>query len=166
MTETWPISEAFFEALNRDDELGCVVRAHLHIEYLVDKLLAHHFPEPSAIARLHLDYADKVIVLEAFGYLPNLTKPLSAIGSLRNDFAHKLDYGLTKDRMDGLYNTFDSEGKQIIQESYQRTRKNSEESVPRKMGQLSPKDRFAMYAVNIHSMLALGYRKETGRFPD
>ena|ERR1700730_14511761 len=166
MQEVRPINEAFFEALSREDELGCVVRAHLHIEYLVDKLLAHHFNEPSALRRIRLDYADKVLLLEAFGYLPNLTRPLAAIGSLRNDFAHKLNYELAADRMDALYNSFDGEGKQVIQASYQRTRKSSDRDVPRNMAKLNSKDRFALYASSIRSMLELGYKKETGRYPD
>jgi hypothetical protein len=68
--------------------------------------------------------------------------------------------------MEGLYNSFDGEGKQVIQEAYQRTRKKSEADVPRKMAQLPPKDRFALYASSIRSMLALGYKKETGQYPD
>lgn len=156
---------AFFDALSRDDELSCVMRAHLHIEYLVDMLLAVHIPNTEALQRIHLDYADRVTLLEAFQYLPMLIKPLLAIGTLRNDFAHKLDFTLTSDRMDSLYNSFDPTGKQVIQESYQRTRQKTNEDAPRKMANLSPKSRFALYASSIRTMLELGYKQETGNYP-
>jgi|SRR6266404_5565179 len=160
MSSEYPIDEAFQAALNLEDELGCVVGAHLHIEFLVDKLLALEFQRPEMLSRLHLDFSHRVTLLEAFGYLENLTKPLSALGKLRNDFAHKINFELTADRMDGLYNSFDSEGKEVIQEGYQRGRKNSEEKAPRKMAQLSPKERFILYAVSVHAMLDIAYKRE------
>ena len=163
--DTTSLDAKFRQALQHDDELGSVVRAHLHVEHLVDKLLEHLFPNAEALGRLQLEYSDKVTLLDAFGYLSSMTNPLAAIGKLRNDFAHKLDFVLTADRMDALYELFDPEGKQIVQSSYQRTRRQMNSDAPKKMANLSPKDRFVMYASTIRTMLVVAYRHEVEGHP-
>lgn len=164
--DTTSLDARFRYALQQDDELGCVVRAHLHVEHLIDKLAAHHFPKAEALTRLHLEYSDKVTLLEAFGYRPSMTTPLSAIGGLRNDFAHKLDFVLTADRMDALYNSFDQEGKEVVQKSYQRTRQQLSSDAPKTLAKLVPKDRFVLYAAAIRTILLVAHMQETGTRPD
>ncbi len=156
----------FRQALQQDDELGCVVRAHLHIEHLVDKLLQHHFPRAEALEKMNLEYSAKVTLLEAFDYNPFVTTPLLAIGKLRNDFAHKLEFVLSADRMDALYNSFEQDGKAAVQNAYQRTRQNLGAAAPKKMANLNPKDRFVLYAAAIWSMLVVAYMQAAGTRPD
>lgn len=144
-----------------DDELGSVVRAHLHVEHLLDKLLKRLFPNVEPLDRLQLEYSDKVTLLEAFGYSSSMTRPLAAIGKLRNDFAHKLDFVLTADRMDALYQSLDPEGKQVVQTSYQRTRLMMGSEAPKRMANLSPKDKFVLYASTVRTMLVVAHRQLT-----
>ena len=53
-----------------DDELGCVVRAHLNIEYLLDQLLSLYFPNIAALGALHLD-AGSAIVSHLLVHMPD-----------------------------------------------------------------------------------------------
>jgi hypothetical protein len=166
MTTSFPTDDAFQNALNREDELGRVIRAHLHIENLVDRLLLLKFSKPEVFQKMRLEFSARVMLLEAFGYGRMLTMPLAAIGNLRNDFAHKVDFALTSERMEGLYNSFDVEGKEIIQQSYRRTRTQMPETnAPHTMKSLKPQDRFTFYAVSIHAMLVICLKEQTAGRP-
>lgn len=149
----------FQQDLNREDELGRVIRAHLHIENLVKQLLALEFEKPAALERVKLDFSDRVTLLEAYGYGQMLTRPLSALGTLRNAFAHNLSSALTEDRMQSLYKSFDAAGKEIIQGSYQRTRLKSEAKVPRTLGKVPPAERFVFFAISIRAMLVIAHKE-------
>ena len=49
--------ESFNEDLSGKDDLGMVVRAHLHVESMLDNLIDCLVPAPQHINKLRLDYA-------------------------------------------------------------------------------------------------------------
>jgi hypothetical protein len=118
-----PNLDQFAQQLIAEDELGSVVRAHLHIEYYLDQLIEASVPNPGALPDLDLDYSGRVKLLSILGFSDALTKPLHNLGGLRNNFAHKLNFKLTTERMRSLYETLDPTGKQIVHLAYDNTRK-------------------------------------------
>lgn len=108
---------AFQEALGAEDELGLVVRAHIHIESLLNQLIEVVVVDSKALGRMQLDYSQRVHLAQALGMDSDLAKPLQALGKLRNDFAHKLDMKLKVDRVDAFYETFPASIKKILHDS-------------------------------------------------
>jgi len=162
-----PKLNEFSKRLTEEDELGSVIRAHLHIEFHIDELIAATAPNPDAVQRLNLDYSGKIGLLSILGYNEKLTKPLQNIGDLRNKFAHRLDFKITKDRMRSLYETLDTQGQQIVHHAYDNTRKNSLTSArhPKKMWSLVPKDIFSLLASAIRVMVLIAHKEQTGSYP-
>jgi hypothetical protein len=81
---------------------------------------------------------------------------------LRNSFAHRLNFKLSAERVRSLYNCFDSEGKQIVQNAYDATRKQRLASKhPKKIWGLDPKDQFSLVAATMRVMLLLAHQQQT-----
>jgi hypothetical protein len=103
-------------ALTKEDDLGTVVRAHIHIEHEL-----HDFIFFAAPARDHLkstdkmEFSEKVTLALVLGLKSNLKPSLNAAGNLRNDFAHKLDMNLGEDRLKNLIATLSPDSKQGYQ---------------------------------------------------
>jgi len=103
---------------------------------------------------MRLDYSGKVRLLTVMGTTANLTQPLIALGGIRNEFAHKLNFKLTLERMKAFYKTFDSVGRAGVHNAYESTRlKAPELKHPRDMWQLDPKDLFSLLAASLRAML-------------
>jgi hypothetical protein len=165
-TPEYKIDVSYYESAIKEDELGRVIRTHLHIEYLVDQLLGLHFKEPTVLYAMRLEFSDRVKLLSAFGYEKHLTQPLLALGTLRNEFAHKLNYKLTADRMDNFYKTLDADAKQMAQRVYEQTRaSHKKENLPMNVRRLPPADQFALYVTTIRASLIAAYYNEADAFP-
>ena len=134
----------FYKALMGEDELGLVVRAHIYVEHELIEFIKQHC-EPCAKAKEA--YASRVRRAINLGLSKMLKGPLEELGSIRNAFAHRLDASLTESVVQKLHETFDNDMKLGIQHSYDSLLTNSCESKqPAHYTQLSPKDRFVLYA--------------------
>ena len=98
--------DAFLKALQGEDELGMVIRAHIHIEHHLNELLNMVIPYPGYLKAMQLDYAGKVNLAGATGLRPDIVSPLLALGKLRNQMAHRLGTKITKSRERNFYKTF------------------------------------------------------------
>ena len=89
-------------ALTAPDALMAAVRGHLYIEsevqYFLDRQLIRSSELPSK-----LDYELRLAIALALGLPAPLGGALKKIGWLRNQFAHNLDFELTKQICDSLY---------------------------------------------------------------
>jgi hypothetical protein len=152
--------DEFQTALQGEDELGVVVRAHIYIEASLNELLEELSASIKHIEKMNLEYSQRVSLAVAIGLLPQYESPLRAIGTLRNNFAHKTGTKLTKDRVNNLYASLSSEDKQIVQSSYERTRKKvkTQIKVPT-FSKLPPKSQFILIAVSIRSLLIVATRE-------
>jgi hypothetical protein len=54
--------DEFLKDLQGEDELGMVIRAHIHIEHHLNELLNMVIPYPEYLKPMQLDYAGKVSV--------------------------------------------------------------------------------------------------------
>ncbi len=145
--------EAFEAALNHEDDLGAVIRVHLHIEHHVNQLLELLVPFPEDLKSVKLDYDNRVKLLSALRIKPESTKVLSALGTMRNKFAHNLNYKLDKSNVKNLYETIGSSDKEILQRVYSNLRKKDEHKDLEPFKSLLPKEQFIVIAVLIRRMV-------------
>lgn len=138
----------------REDELGAVVRVHIHIENLLSKLVDHLAPHPGHLKELNLDYHGLVSLALVLGLKSELGPALKAMGTLRNNFAHKLGTKLDEGTVNGLYQTLGPEDKKQVQESFERMR-SEYESIKRfqKLSEMPAPERFKIIAVVLWAAL-------------
>jgi hypothetical protein len=141
------------EALNGEDDLGAVIRAHIHIEATLNELIDCYFEFPGQLKRLNLEFHQKVILAQAIGLKEEYVRPLNTLGTMRNNFAHRLDSKLGKNEIDSLYKSFNGDGKQIIQSAYLRTKKELKITSAKSVTKLKPREQFTMLIIAIQSVL-------------
>src|SRR5262249_20964099 len=135
----------FIAALLGEDELGVVVRAHIHVEAALLQLLDRMIVHPAPLEKMGLDYSQRVNLGMALGLKAKHGPPLLALGTLRNAFAHRPGTKLTKDRVDNLYKAFASDDRVTVQKCYEATKVTMGASVPG-FRSLGPKDQFVIMA--------------------
>jgi hypothetical protein len=139
--------------LMREDELGMVIRAQIHIETHLLRLIEFLVPYPEDLDKLNLGYFQRVQLAVAMGLSPEQAAPLNVLGSIRNRFAHKLDSRLTKNDAKNLYKALGADDKDIVQKSFERTKEQVSPSPSVKFKQLEPKDQFILIVVALRAML-------------
>lgn len=147
--------QTLYESLKSEDDLGAVVRAHIHIEAALTELIESQLVAPEHLQKMDLEYHDRVKLALACGLNERFAGPLNALGTLRNNFAHKLGMKLGANEVNSLYEAFGSEDKDKIQQSYQRTKKRIKDKVPKSFSKLEPKDRFSLIAITLQSIVVL-----------
>jgi len=144
--------EDFIKVLNSEDELGAVIRAHIHIEALLLELLRLLVKDEGALRKLNLEFSQSVDLAIALGLGPEHAKGLRAFGKLRNEFAHDLNSRLSDNRINNLYMSLSTADKEVIQHAYART--NSQLGAnPPSFKDLTPKEKFVLVAVALRGML-------------
>jgi hypothetical protein len=78
---------------------------------------------------------------------------LNTLGSIRNQFAHKLESRLTKNDSENLNRVLCAEDKEIVQKSFERTKKPVDPSPSVKFKNLEPKGKFVLLVVTLRAML-------------
>ena len=148
-----PDQDQFDKDLQGEDDLGVVIRAHIHIEQQLNTCINELIPFPKALKPMELDFSQRVHLLVALGLKEEFKRPLLALGNLRNEFAHRLDAALTEGRVKSFYDTFGGHEKDGIHQSLDRTRKRLGMGAKSKMKHQPPKDRFILYAISLHAAL-------------
>lgn len=97
-----------------EDELGVVVRAHIIIEQYINHLLDGLVVNSDYLHKMNLDYAQSVQLAISLGLDPKFHSSLSALGKIRNDFAHKLIPSISKQAVNNLYSSLDPDTKAIL----------------------------------------------------
>jgi hypothetical protein len=144
---------AFIAAPKGEDELGMVVRAHIYVEARLLELLRKRVIHLEFLDKMRLGYAQRVDLAFALGLKQQYAKPLHALGTLRNAFAHEPETHLTKDRVDGLYKTFSAQDKSVLYTAYVRTKEKTRSRTETHFRALPSKDQFILIAVTLRSML-------------
>jgi hypothetical protein len=109
------------EALKGEDELGMVVRAHIHIEHELREFVSLAAPNPNALKFSEIDFDGTVRLALVLGLNPELKPSLNPAGSLRNRFSHKLDMKLGEQEANNLFSTVPHEDKESLQFIYAQT---------------------------------------------
>jgi hypothetical protein len=99
-----------------EDELGVVIRSHIHIEEYVDKFLALKADNYKYLLKIKLEFSEKILLALSLGLDEDFQKPLIVISKIRNKFAHKTDSALTDSDVNNLYKSFCSREKSELQD--------------------------------------------------
>ena len=145
--------EKFHDALRGEDELGVVIRAHIHIESRLMNLMELFFSAPEHLSKLALEYEQMVMLAVACGLNLEFASPLRVLGKIRNRFAHKLDSSLDKQQVRNLYEAFSPTNKQVIQQAYRNTEDQVAEPTKEKFEDLNAKSQFILLVVALDGML-------------
>lgn len=156
---------AFNEALMGQDELGAIIRAHIHIEHELIQFIEKHLKVPKALKDMQLDYNARIHLALALGLKPSLSSPLKAVGTLRSAFAHKLGAILSEGKAKDFYKSFDAEGKRVLQQAYNRTHQQLGTAKPPKVASLGPKDLCILCLVVIWAALIAAQPVEPSAVP-
>ena len=143
---------AFIAALMGEDELGVVVRAHIHIESVLLRLLDRMVVDPASLKKMDLNYSQRVNFALTLGLKAQHGPPLLALGTLRNAFAHRPETKLSKDRVDNLYKSLGAEDRKLVQRCYETTNSKMLREAPG-LRSLPPKDQFVLMATVMRGML-------------
>jgi hypothetical protein len=114
--------QAFFIALVVEDHLGFVVKAHIHIEHTLRRLIDNAIPFPEHLDIDRLSYSMAIRLATSLGLNPRFKSPLQALGRLRNKFAHQLNAQIMNDDADKLYNSFATEDRRTTHRLYDEMR--------------------------------------------
>jgi len=98
----------FKDILSQESDIGKVIHTQINIELLITDFLYSVLDSPEFLKPIRLDYSSSVNLSLALGFNEDLKGPLLAIGKLRNDFAHKLDQVIDKNKINFFYKSFSS----------------------------------------------------------
>jgi hypothetical protein len=114
------VDSQFIADLQREDDLGLVVRGHLHIEHQLIELAAARLPFASRIDWNEISFRAKLEIAYACGLPEDRKKLISSLNSLRNKFAHRLDATIHKADVVGIYNALSSNIRETIKGAHQK----------------------------------------------
>ena len=143
----------FQAALQAEDELGMVVRAHIRIELCLNELISLLAVDQTYIDKMSLEYAQKVNLAVGLGLLPGYAPPLLVMGSLRNAFAHRAEAALGRQEVNNLYKAMPADDRVIANQAYERTKKQLKTTNMPPFRSLPPKDQFIFIAVGLRAAL-------------
>ena len=153
MNETEDINK-FISDLLSEDELGSVIRGHIKIESLLIQIVELLTPKSQHLKKLNLDYDERVTLAICLGLKDDFAPSLRAIGKLRNDFAHKPETVLTKERCNTLYDSLSTEVKTLLQYQFKKI-KETNESLKQygTFKSIKERDQFVLIAMSIWAHL-------------
>ena len=145
------IDEEFSRHLTAEDELGVIIRAHIHVEASLNEIVVALVPFPDDLPRLN--YEPKLKLACALGLKQDRFQPLKRLGDLRNSFGHRLDATLSDSKVNELYGALCTEDKDLIAAAYKMTNDQRGDSNPPAFDTLPAKDRFVLIAVMLKAFL-------------
>ena len=136
-----------YQDLTREDDVGLVLRGHLHIEHQLMEIACTVLPFADRCDWGVFSYRTKVELAYACGLPQDARDVLLKLGKLRNDIAHKLDASITKQRALDLYNSLSDRHRTGLQESYKVMMDRPTFSPV----SLEPRDLMTLILLNMHS---------------
>jgi hypothetical protein len=85
-----PSDDDFYGWMAGQDDVGRVVRGHLSLEQEMWAMAEACFPYPDALDAAQLRFPQLVHILMACGLREDFMRPLLALNSVRNAFAHRV----------------------------------------------------------------------------
>jgi hypothetical protein len=114
-----PEVEQFLDAISREDNLGAIIRGHLHVESKLIQLIESALPEPGAIDLGRLQFPTKLELAVALGLITEDEKRgLAALNSLRNKLAHNVHYELVEMDQRQLFNALPKTVREALKEGF------------------------------------------------
>jgi hypothetical protein len=115
------------DALNKEDDLGAFIRAHMHFESTIDKFFQKSLVEASAISWTRYGFSFKIELLSGLGVLsPENIRILTLVNRLRNRFAHSLEYQITIQDAQLLYDCLPPVGVEAVERGIRKSQRPPE----------------------------------------
>jgi hypothetical protein len=108
----------FVDALRSDDDLGMVVRAHIHIEHELSAFVTSAAPRPDQVKEMNFDGTIRLALV--LGLDARLKPALNAIGNLRNKFSHRLGMKLGTQEVNDLFAALSPQDQTMMREMYKK----------------------------------------------
>ena len=138
---------SLYRDLTREDDVGLVLRGHLHIEHQLMEIARVVLPYGDRCNWGAFSYRTKVELAYACGLPDDVRQTLLKLGTLRNDFAHKLGASITQQSALDLYNSLANKHQTILRDSYKDMMGVTQFS-PSK---LEPRDLVTLIFLNTHT---------------
>jgi hypothetical protein len=151
VSESLQIDQEFLAALQNEDAVGAVIRAHLHIEAGLNEFLQASVSAPDQLPQL--SYSHKVALACALGLAKEHAPPLRELGKLRNKFAHELHFEFTLGSVDRLVGSLSVGDRAAVEAAYKATNNTVLGSRSGPLRTLPPRMQFAMVAITLKGML-------------
>ncbi|MDH6650358.1 UNVERIFIED_ORG: hypothetical protein M2312_005031 [Rhizobium esperanzae] len=148
-----------FRTLENNDTLAIVVKSAIFIETEIIELINGAMHNPSALNGLDLTYHQRCGLAIAVGLNQRFSKPLKAIGTIRNKFAHRVDAQFGKDQADNLYDAFDPVDKSIINKVGSHLAKHRNKP----FSKLDPMERFVICVIALRAAIVYAQGVQSGK---
>lgn len=139
----------FYDDLAREDDLGMILRAHLHIEHQLKEFISLFLPFSERCDWEEISYARRIDLALSCGLPEDMRTPLKKIGTIRNDFAHKLNMVIEKETVQNMYNDLSQRHRDVVKLCH----KELGGKEPLKPSQSDPKELLQILLVSIHSAI-------------
>jgi|GEM_PF-1242977 len=151
--------DAFTQMLMLQDEVGSVVRSHIHIEGMLNELVELRLIDPAPIKKANFNYEQTCILVIALGLDPLFLPPLKALGNIRNAFAHDLKTRMSAGMMNDFYKSFSPDDKALMNNIYRNLQAKGGLSNKISLSKCEPRDRFSIYALTLRAALAAAIKE-------
>ncbi len=148
------LDEAAFQSeLQGEDVLGVVVRAHIRIELCLNDLIEALVADPQHVAKMNLEFAQQIHLAVSLGLQAPYAPSLLAMGSLRNQFAHRANAQLGKQEINNLFKSLPEDVRTVVGQSYERTKNQLGQNARPSFRQLPPRDQLVFIAIGLRAAL-------------
>jgi hypothetical protein len=152
----------FFQTLAGDDDLGTVIRAHIQLESMLQDFVRSMAPCPKHVKASSMKFEQIIQLALILGLDDKLMAALSAIGGLRNKFAHRPDMKLDDETANNLYATLSSSEKAAVQKMYKSVVKGGRG--PANFSEAHPKGKVGLCLVSVRAALLVQLARATHKF--
>ncbi len=84
-------------------ELGSILKAHLFIERVIDSLIKEKLKNPDSLFKNQISFNVKLDFAHSLGVIPDrLLSPIKGLNSIRNKYAHNLEYQVNFDELNAI----------------------------------------------------------------
>ena len=88
--------KAFFAVLRSEDDIGVILRVHLHCDQILRAILESHAKYPAALSKVSISFPARVHLLSALGLIDaSNARKMLWLDNMRNDLAHQAGRQLT-----------------------------------------------------------------------
>jgi len=141
--------QSFYQALEGEDDLGVVVRAHISIENELQHFVRVAAPAPEYVDFKEMDYSATLTLALILGLKKELRQPLRALGSLRNKFSHRLHMTIGRSDAFDIYSKLGAAAQKDIKSSLSQTAPKFP-GRPQKVEQMTPRQLLAFSCFYLH----------------
>jgi hypothetical protein len=132
------VDKRFSKHLLSEDELGAVVRTHIHIEAGIRQFVEARVNSPTHLPRL--TYEARLRLAIALGFPEEYLDSLKYLGDMRNTFGHNLDAQLSDATVQALFSKLPEEARIDVVQNFESLRPGDD------FAKAPPKDRFVIIA--------------------